>query len=33
MEKFPCSLNFYDEPPRCDIKLENMELLAMERLR
>lgn len=24
---------FYDEPPRCQINLEMMELLALERLR
>jgi hypothetical protein len=24
---------FYDEPPRCDINLETMERLALDRLR
>jgi hypothetical protein len=31
--KYPNILNFYIEPPGCDIRLETMELLAMERLR
>ena len=32
-EKYPNILNFYVEPPGCDIRLETMETLAMERLR
>jgi len=32
-EKYPNSLNLYIEPPGCDIGLETMETLAMERLR
>ena len=31
--RYPNALNFYIEPPGCDIRLETMELLAMERLR
>ena len=31
--RYPNALNFYVEPPGCDIRLETMELLAMERLR
>ena len=31
--KYPNSLNFYMDPPGCDIRLETMETLAMERLR
>lgn len=31
--KYPNILNFYMEPPGCDIRLETMETLAMERLR
>ena len=31
--KYPSSLSFYIEPPGCDIRLETMETLAMERLR
>ena len=32
-EKYPNILNFYVDPPGCDIRLETMETLAMERLR
>ena len=32
-EKYPNVLNFYIDPPGCDIRLETMETLAMERLR
>ena len=31
--KYPSSLSFYIDPPGCDIRLETMETLAMERLR
>ena len=31
--RYPELLNFYIEPPGCDIRLETMETLAMERLR
>ena len=30
---FSIGLMFYDEPPRCQINLETMEKLALERLR
>jgi len=32
-KKYPNGLNFYIDPPGCDIRLETMEILAMERLR
>lgn len=31
--RYPTALNFYDEPPRCEINLETLETLAVERLR
>ena len=32
-DRYPSGLMFYDEPPRCQISLEMMETLAVERLR